>query len=120
MTGITRSLLNLLSRANVFSAEQNFTGGIKKNGSNIIANSDFIQSLATTGYQKLPSGLILQWVTFTTASNQPGLSITFPIAFPTAVYHADCYGNISALSTTGCTLSNLPVSKTQSVFAMGI
>lgn len=40
------------------------------------------QSLATSGYQKLPGGLIVQWGTgpFSTG----GSSVTFPIAFPTA------------------------------------
>ena len=41
------------------------------------------QSLAASGYQKLPGGLILQWG-FSFA-NAGGSVITFPIAFPTAL-----------------------------------
>jgi hypothetical protein len=36
------------------------------------------QSKSTNGYQKLPSGLILQW------GDTGGLSVTFPITFPTS------------------------------------
>lgn len=41
------------------------------------------QSLAASGYQKLPGGLILQWGGIS-ASNGLG-NVTFPIAFPTAL-----------------------------------
>lgn len=45
------------------------------------------QSLATTGYQKLPGGLILQWGSSTSAIAANGnRSVTFPIAFPTALF----------------------------------
>ena len=45
--------------------------------------SDFAATLAANGYQKLPSGLIIQIVSIATAAN--GLAtITHPIAFPTA------------------------------------
>ena len=45
------------------------------------------RSLAATGYQRLPGGLILQWGTGT--SNAGGdLAITFPLAFPTALLFA--------------------------------
>jgi hypothetical protein len=40
-------------------------------------------SLTTNGYQKLPSGLIIQWGSWTssgTAGNP--IAVTFPIAFP--------------------------------------
>jgi len=51
--------------------------------------ADFTASKATNGYQKLPSGLILQWgKTSTTAipisSNGGTYTITLPITFPTA------------------------------------
>lgn len=43
------------------------------------------QSLAASGYQKLPGGLIIQWATVPTLTNNTGTDLTFPIAFPTAV-----------------------------------
>lgn len=42
----------------------------------------FFASLSGPGYQKLPSGLILQWGTVTAAVG--GTSVTLPIAFPNA------------------------------------
>jgi hypothetical protein len=40
----------------------------------------FGNSLTTNGYQNLPGGLLIQWGTFT------GTAVTFPIAFPNAVF----------------------------------
>lgn len=73
---------------------------------------DMLGSLAASGYQKLPSGLIIQWGT-TTAAN-----VTFPIAFPTALLHlqlvinnfnsngaiAGSYTATTSTSTTGFTV----------------
>jgi hypothetical protein len=42
------------------------------------------KSLLASGYQKMPSGLIVQWGTGTTI-NATG-TVTFPIAFPTACF----------------------------------
>ncbi|EIM25761.1 gp53-like domain-containing protein [Microvirga lotononidis] len=51
-----------------------------------VIKGDFANSLAGTGYQKLPNGLILQWGTTVGTTNANGnFVITFPIAFPTAV-----------------------------------
>lgn len=72
------------------------------------------QSLAASGYQKLPGGLIVQW-----GRNTSPASTTFPIAFPSAALRAlaqvDLAGaasqgsgqyNIATLTTTGFTVSN--------------
>jgi len=53
-----------------------------------IATTDFVDParlLATSGYQKLSNGLIIQWGTFTT-SNSGFTNITFPVAFATGPY----------------------------------
>jgi hypothetical protein len=88
------------------------------------------QSLAASGYQKLPGGLILQWgkVTFS-----GGLaSATFPIAFPAAIWglhsslelltftgSADAT-TVRSISTTGFTLNNYYVSVPSAYwFALG-
>lgn len=74
-------------------------------------SGDFTNVKNTNGYQKLPSGLIIQWgsATGTTA----GVSVTFPIAFPSACpfVGASAGGNISTAwgatsgpTTTGFTL----------------
>lgn len=44
----------------------------------------FGSSMAANGYQKLPSGLIVQWGTTASVANGGSASITYPIAFPTA------------------------------------
>lgn len=44
----------------------------------------FDASKNVNGYQKLPSGLILQWGTAVAVAQSTVASITFPIAFPTA------------------------------------
>lgn len=47
------------------------------------------QSLAESGYQKLPGGLIIQWGSFTPNGLGQGLRITFPIAFPNKVVYTN-------------------------------
>lgn len=52
--------------------------------------SMFAKSLATSGYQKLPGGLIVQWGQFNKATgdvlDDTFYSVTFPMTFPNAVY----------------------------------
>jgi len=70
--------------------------------------ADFTASKAINGYQKLPSGLIIQWgKTSTTAIPNGGtytitLPITFPTAFLTAVVSSNSRGDYS-VSTGGST-----------------
>lgn len=47
------------------------------------------QSLASNGYQKLPGGLILQWVTGAAQQYEGQYTITYPISFPNATLSAD-------------------------------
>lgn len=43
------------------------------------------QSLAASGYQKLPGGMIMQWGTGTSSgTSRPNVTVSFPVAFPTA------------------------------------
>lgn len=49
--------------------------------------ADFGSSNAGNGYQKLPSGIIIQWGSYVTSTN-PSQSITFPITFPSTVFAA--------------------------------
>jgi hypothetical protein len=43
------------------------------------------QSLASSGYQKLPGGVIIQWGTSSSVSAGSSVSVSFPISFPSAV-----------------------------------
>lgn len=47
-----------------------------------VSTADFGSSLSASGYQKLPSGLIIQWGSVT--ATYAGTAVTFPVAFPTA------------------------------------
>jgi hypothetical protein len=76
-----------------------------------LLSTDWTASLGASGYQKLPSGLIIQWGSGTAANNT---SISFPTTFSTAAYCvvAACsnYGasrivNAGNISTTGFTAS---------------
>lgn len=73
------------------------------------------QSRAASGYQVLSGGLILQWGTGNTGASS-AISVTFPIAFPSACYHASAVVNqagnpnafmsASGLSTTSFTAAS--------------
>jgi len=60
------------------------------------------QSLANTGYQKLPGGLIIQWGTYSLAAKEGSKqAITFPVAFPTALIHPSVSTNNAAHQMIG-------------------
>lgn len=80
------------------------SGNVLVGGNNL--NLFSAKSLAASGYQKLPSELIIQWgfSSFTTG----GSAVTFPIAFPTACL-AVLLGNANG---TGTVVSCSSVSQT--------
>lgn len=49
------------------------------------------QSLAASGYQKLPGGVIIQWGTFTV--NGTGVAVTLPVTFPSLCSYAAAGSN---------------------------
>lgn len=75
-------------------------------------------SLTAAGYQKLPGGLIMQWGSYTTTTNEGTTAVTYPIAFPTAVLNvqvseertdpssgaAEIMAQSRSVTTTGMTL----------------
>ena len=71
------------------------------------ANIMPVNSLAATGYQKFPSGLIFQWSQFNVASSAAN-TWTFPIAFPNAVL--TYFG--TDMDTTSGTVTFMPSSLT--------
>lgn len=66
--------------------------GDGKQSHHALALGQFPATVSTSGYQKLPSGLIIQWGTFsaTAAGSSQGTlqTITLPIAFPNAGFNA--------------------------------
>lgn len=57
--------------------------------------NEFVASFAANGYQKLPSGLIIQWglVFSGTWAHGQNIAATFPIAFPNTVLNYKAWGN---------------------------
>jgi hypothetical protein len=49
---------------------------------------NFDKSLTTNGYQKIPGGLIIQWGITATVPVDGSVTVTLPIAFPTAMFMA--------------------------------
>ena len=59
------------------------------------------QSLSTSGYQKLPGGLIVQWMNGSTdaaGSGESTQNLVFPISFPNAVFQVMVSTNITSAS----------------------
>lgn len=63
------------------------------------------QSLAASGFQKLPGGLILQWGVTASIPTDSSLAITFPLAFPTACFvgfaNSTSVVNVSGVNIAG-------------------
>lgn len=59
-------------------------GGSSANWSNVPLLADFGSSLSTSGYQKLPSGLIIQWGAVGPVTGGVAASVTLPITYPNA------------------------------------
>jgi hypothetical protein len=57
-------------------------------------------SLATNGYVKLSSGLIMQWGVTSSFSAEGGQTFTFPIAFPNACLVASATADLPAASSS--------------------
>jgi len=102
-----------------------------------VLDADFTganQSLATSGYQKLPGGLIMQWGTVPSTNDGNNQAITFPLTFPTAVTSIQVTGNnitttanaahwiANGITTAGFTArfnSTMSMASTATWFAVG-
>ena len=90
--GVTAATLTTTGLSGVLYKPTTATSGqvLTYNGSTWVANSllapDFTASLSSNGYQKLPSGLIMQWgrIAAMVVNDTTWYTITFPVAFPTA------------------------------------
>lgn len=89
------------------------------NGQNQIPDmAAFASSLSSTGFQKLPSGLIIQWGIVSGASNY---TVTYPVTFPNrslallAVPHTTSVVGISAMGIANCS----DISKSQFYIIVG-
>jgi hypothetical protein len=82
----------------------NTVTGTKAQFNTAVTDTDFVfqndltgsnQSLATSGYQKLPGGLIMQWGNTGAMTGGQNKTITYPIAFPNAVYNVQTTNIVS-------------------------
>lgn len=92
----------------------------------------FGASLSSSGYQKLPSGLLMQWVVGGAIAVGSTMTVAFPITFPSAVYSivatpiGTSQGIIEVISNTlssvylgeGSGMSGHPINNTY-IFAVG-
>ena len=69
-------------------------------------------SLSSSGYQGLPSGLIIQWGATGTIGGDATVTVTFPIAFPTACLCAVAQSNLMPGGTNGAAISTRGYTKT--------
>jgi hypothetical protein len=140
---------SMVAGASAVSGVSNIITSLALNGGDVVAVSDGTQywwlsgsntlgfvglfgaSLAGNGYQKLPSGLIIQWCgPFTVPGSAGTVGVTFPLAFPNALISAQVSvaGAASAevgwnaASVTGLTLNTGNTdssSRTAYVWAIG-
>jgi len=86
---VRTQLLSALRAAGVFQTPTTGDRSTKAATTQMFSN-EFLASKAANGYQKLPSGLIIQWgevrATAPTAPISQNADITFPIAFPNAAF----------------------------------
>ena len=89
------------------------------------ALSGFTYLLAASGYQRFPSGLIIQWGSAVTSASVD-TAITFPITFPFATYAvlaspassgAGAFSTITPVSTTGATLNSWTATATRASYS---
>lgn len=94
--------------------------------------ADTGSSLSANGYQKLSSGLIMQWGTTPSIGTDSSYAVTFPIAFPTACVSVQVCGKLGTITgasgysigtgsytTTAVTIYNDSNPQTVAWFAIG-
>jgi hypothetical protein len=100
----------------------NTVSGTKAQFNTAVTDTDFVfnndfsgsnQSLSSNGYQKLPSGLIMQWGTSSSVGQDSTTTVTYPTAFPTAVGSVQITGTPAGMILGGQgvhTVSNVSTS----------
>jgi hypothetical protein len=104
-----------------------FNGSTSTWGASSLSASGFSASLASNGYQKLPSGLIMQWGAYTSGiSENTSAVVTFPIPFSVACFSVvattrntsasfrDMVAHIVSFNTTNFTYLNEQINTAQS------
>lgn len=120
-SGVTYFTNSIVKKAGTFelygSLIDNNTGNALGSGSDTanwkylgeLSNLKFSQSLVSSGYQKLPSGLIVQWGGYTSNTSPSGLTCNFPITFPNSCLQIVC----SDIGFSCVTYAAVPISTSQ-------
>ena len=110
---IQEELHSILAAASIADSKTTYNQVLTALQSLFIGSSGLAASFGTNGYAKLPGGLILQWGQTGSVGSEGAISVSFPIAFPTACRSAqatilqsagaseDQGAQVSGLSTTG-------------------
>ena len=71
------------------------------------------QSLAASGYQRLPGGLIIQWGITSSIVNDTYVTVTFPLTFPNAMFAAYASATTNVGTSYATNVWCYPVSTSQ-------
>jgi hypothetical protein len=102
-TVVGRATTDTLTNKSVALGNNTVTG-TKAQFNSAVTDTDFVfqndltgsnQSLSASGYQKLPGGLIMQWGNAGAMTGGQTKTITYPIAFPNAVYNVQTTNIVS-------------------------
>lgn len=64
--------------------------------------NSFTSTLAATGWQKLPGGLIIQWGRVAATTGDAATSVTFPVAFTTTLFNVQAsFGYLGSTANIG-------------------
>jgi hypothetical protein len=98
--------------ANTGNVAFTYSGGAISANTSGATSTTWAQTLSANGYQRLPSGLIIQWGNFALPVGST-TAVTFPLTFPNNVWavttsqgHSTSYGYpfaVESLSTSGFT-----------------
>jgi hypothetical protein len=88
------------STMSVFRRLNDGTGWVLEDGDSALKYSPLFAFNAASGYQKLPSGLILQWGVTGAVAAGTGVTVNYPVLFPNAGITA--YAQANGVSPTIC------------------
>lgn len=80
---ITEEMRAVIAAAGLTPSQSDLTQLLQALPGALASRPEMARSLASSGYQKLPSGLIIQWGVFSTPAGTG--TITFPVAFPSSM-----------------------------------
>ena len=90
---ITEEMRAVIAAAGLTPSQSDLTQLLKALPGALASRPEMASSLAAAGYQKLPSGLIIQWGSVGSVGTG-GVVVTYPITFPNAVLITQVYVSV--------------------------